>query len=65
MQINPCPRCKEAPSIGYACGEYFVLSSKIIGMCACSSFYEMHASEEQEIQSWNSYVERIKENDKK
>ena len=55
--ILPCPKCGEVPLIGYACGEYFVLPlSKPVGTCICSSFYEMHASEEQEIEAWNGYA---------
>ena len=55
--VLPCPECGEVPLIGYACGEYFVLPlSKPVGTCICSSFYEMHASEEREIEAWNRYV---------
>lgn len=52
-EIKPCPKCGEVPTIGYACGEYFILPiSKAIGTCVCSSFTKMHASKEQEIEAW-------------
>ena len=53
-ELKPCPKCKKVPEIGYVCGEYFIFSiNEITGMCVCSSFSEMHASEEQEIEAWN------------
>lgn len=53
-ELKPCPQCGKTPILGYACGEYFILSlSKAIGTCVCSSFNEMHSSEEQEIDCWN------------
>lgn len=56
-KIEPCPKCKETPTIGYACGEYFVWTeSAPIGTCICSSFHEMHASEGREIEAWNEHV---------
>lgn len=59
LKIKPCPQCKEVPLIGYACGEYFIMSlDKITGTCLCSSFIEMHSTEEQEIESWNRGVSR-------
>lgn len=57
-ELKPCPQCKEVPKIGYVCGEYFILpNSKPVGTCVCSSFTEMHSSEEQEIEAWNRSVE--------
>lgn len=57
-KIEPCPKCGEIPQIGYVCGEHFVFSeSAPVGACICSSFREMHASEEQEKQVWNDYIE--------
>lgn len=53
-ELKPCLKCKEVPTIGYACGEYFILPiSNPAGTCVCSSFVEMHASEKQEIEAWN------------
>ena len=53
-KLKPCPKCGEVPMIGYACGEYFIFHpSKPVGNCICSSFAEMHSSEEQEIMAWN------------
>lgn len=53
-ELKPCPKCGEVPMIAYACGEYFILPiSKPVGACVCSSFCEMHASKEQEIEAWN------------
>lgn len=58
IELKPCPKCGEVPKIGYACGEYFVFhESAPIGACICSSFHEMHLSEEQEIKVWNDYIE--------
>lgn len=57
MKLEPCPNCGEVPEIGYACGEYFIFPvSKCVGACVCSSFLEMHSSEEQEIDAWNRSV---------
>lgn len=53
-EIKPCPQCGEVPTIGYACGEYFIVpTSKAVGACVCGSFNEMHSSEEREIEAWN------------
>lgn len=58
-KIKPCPQCGEVPVIGYACGEYFILpTSKAVGTCVCSSFAEMHSSEEQEIEARNRRAEK-------
>lgn len=55
--LKACPQCHEVPEIGYCCGEYFIFHpSKIVGMCFCSSFTEMHSSEETEIKAWNRRV---------
>ena len=60
-ELKPCPQCGEVPEIGYACGEYFILPiSKAIGTCVCSSFTEMHASKEQEIEAWNRRADSVK-----
>ena len=59
-ELKPCPQCGETPTIGYACGEWFVLPlSKPIDTCVCSSFAEMHATEEQEIEAWNRRAENV------
>lgn len=53
-ELKPCPQCGEVPEIRYACGEYFILpTSKAVKACVCSSFAEMHATKEQEIEAWN------------
>lgn len=58
LDLKPCPQCGEVPEIGYAYGEYFILSrSKAVGACVCSSFTEMHSTKEQEIKAWNRRVE--------
>lgn len=57
--LKPCPKCGEVPMIAYACGEYFILPvSKPVGACFCSSFTEMHASEDAEADAWNRSVEK-------
>lgn len=57
LEIKPCPQCGEVPTIGYACGEYFVItSSDSAGTCLCGLFNEMHSSEELEIVEWNRIV---------
>lgn len=57
-ELKPCPRCKRVPSIGYACGEYFVMSEDDdCPVCGVAGFTEMHSSEEQEIQVWNRMVD--------
>lgn len=64
FRLCKCPQCDEIPQIGYACGEYFVFSlSKPTGCCLCSSFFEMHATEEREILAWNTYCKEVKLND--
>jgi hypothetical protein len=53
-ELKPCPECGEVPEIGYCCGEYFIYHpSKVVGMCFCASFTEMHSSEHLEIEAWN------------
>lgn len=57
-ELKPCPQCQEVPMVGYVCGEYFIFTaSKPVGTCFCSSFAEMHSSQEQEIEAWNRRVE--------
>ena len=57
LKLKPCPKCGEIPEIAEACGEYFIFSiSKPAYTCPCSSFVEMHASKEQEIEAWNRKV---------
>lgn len=59
-EVKPCPQCKEVPIIGYCCGEHFVMPLKApVGACVCSSFTEMHSSEETEIKAWNKHVEEM------
>ena len=53
-EIKPCPQCGEVPTIGYACGEYFIYSHEEKD-CACDSFTEMHSTKEQEIEAWNKF----------
>lgn len=56
LELKSCPQCGEVPEIGYACGEYFILSrSKAVGACVCSSFAEMHSSMNQEVEAWNKF----------
>lgn len=63
-QLCKCPQCGEIPEMGYACDEFFIFSlSKPTGCCLCSSFYEMHATEAQEIEAWNTYCKEVKSND--
>ena len=53
-ELKPCPKCKEVPTIGYVCGEYFIMPNlKTALNCVCNSFYEMHSCKEQEIEAWN------------
>ena len=53
-ELKPCPKCGDVPEIGYCCGEYFIFHpSKVVGMCVCSSFTEMHSNENLEIEAWN------------
>lgn len=57
LKPKPCPKCGNVPEIAYVCGEYFVFSAdKPAGSCTCSSFYEMHASREREIEAWNRSI---------
>lgn len=50
--ISKCPACGKTPSLGYACGEYFVVGSNV-GCPVCDAFSEMHSSEMMEIEAWN------------
>lgn len=52
-EVSPCPMCGQAPEIAYCCGEYFIMSQSENSYCLCNRFYEMHASESQEIKRWN------------
>lgn len=57
VELLSCPECGDVPEIGYACGEYFIMSSiHPVGECFCSDFVEMHSSEELEIDVWNKAV---------
>lgn len=57
-ELKPCPQCKEVPTIGYACGEYFIMPTPKAGVsCLCKSFNEMHSSKELEIEAWNRRVD--------
>lgn len=56
-EIKTCPKCGEIPTIGYACGEYFIFPTKKNYNCLCDSFSEMRASKEQEIEAWNRRAE--------
>ena len=56
-RLLPCPNCREVPDVGYACGEYFIMSAVHLEReCFCGSFSEMHSSEEREIDCWNKAV---------
>lgn len=55
-QINRCPVCNTTPRVGYACGEYFIIGHK--DCRCCGNFFEMHSSEDAEIDSWNSAVKK-------
>lgn len=58
-ELKPCPQCGDVPTIACACGEYFILPiSKPVGVCFCSSFTEMHASKEKEIDAWNRKADK-------
>lgn len=52
-KISPCPMCGQIPEVAYSCGEYFIVSQSENKYCLCNRFYEMHASESQEIECWN------------
>ena len=58
-ELKPCPQCREVPTIGYACGDFFIRTSKPVGTCFCGSFVEMHSSPEREAEAWNRHVEVI------
>lgn len=56
-ELKPCPKCKRVPSIGYACGEYFIMSEDDdCPVCGVAGFTEMHSSEAQEILACNRMV---------
>lgn len=58
VELDDCPLCGQTPLLGYACGEYFIMPLKeIVGCCVCSSFTEMHSSEELEAERWNKFCE--------
>lgn len=60
-ELLPCPKCGDVPDVGYACGEYFIMSVvHPVGECFCSSFCEMHSSEELEIKVWNEAVTKCR-----
>ena len=46
-----CPVCGRAPTIEYACGEYFVTGRD--GCRFCGAFSEMHSLKNAEIKAWN------------
>lgn len=53
-ELKPCPVCHKIPEIGYACGEYFIMSEDDdCPVCGINGFTEMHSNEEQEIEAWN------------
>ncbi len=56
-ELLPCPDCGDIPEIGYACGEYFIMSAvHPVGECFCGTFCEMHSGEEREVECWNKAV---------
>lgn len=61
-KLSPCPMCGKIPKINYACGEYFIYPADectCTELCMCLLFNEMHSSEEQEIEVWNKWVNKI------
>lgn len=60
-ELKPCPVCGQVPEIGYACGEYFIVSEdEYCTGCGIDAFTEMHASEEAEIEACNRSVDDAK-----
>lgn len=55
IELKPCPKCGRRPSLGYACGEYFIVGGSDCPMCG--GFNEMHASSKQEVEEWNRMLE--------
>lgn len=55
-ELKPCPVCGFVPKIGYACGEYFVYGDDNHCPGCGNAFFEMHSSEELEIEAWNRRV---------
>lgn len=53
-ELWACKYCGKTPSLGYACGEYFIMTG--IGCVGCDLFTEMHASEDREIDAWNKQM---------
>lgn len=60
-KLIPCPQCGETPTIGYACGEFFIRTSKPVGACFCGSFTEMHSCPGREAEAWNSHAQEAHE----
>lgn len=55
---KPCPKCNSKIEIGYACGEYFIMSdNEDCSVCGVRAFTEMHSNEEMEIEAWNKLVD--------
>lgn len=66
MNIKPCPNCNKVPTLGYACGEYFIIeTSNADDNCLCRSFNDMYASKDCEILAWNSLIKLYESNDSK
>lgn len=56
-ELKPCPKCGKVPKIGYACGEYFIMSEDDECPICGLDFGEMHSNEEMEIEAWNRRAE--------
>ena len=60
VELKACPKCGEIPKMGYACGEYFIMStSNTSKLCLCDKYAEMHSNEELEAERWNGLCDVV------
>ena len=52
IDLKPCPKCGRRPSLGYVCGEFFIVG-QVRGCGVCDTFGEMHACRDQDAEGCN------------
>lgn len=56
IKLNPCPLCGVSPTLGYACGEYFIFGQRDECPCCGVDYTTMYVSEEMMIESWEKRI---------
>ena len=62
-ELKPCPFCGRVPEIGYACGEYFIMSEDDACPCCGIEYSEMHSNEVIMVEAWNRRADNERKTD--